>query len=632
MPSSDDDLDSGEDDDDEGMQTSTPRRDEVEKSAKASTLQNPTSETLGTSPDHPIEVWNEPTPVEDLELAGPSKVKPFGRFSKFGRLGTPGVNPIDVEPRFTDTRIVMSSDGEDEASGIYSPYSPKSDNYSPEPDIYSPNREQPDGNKGEPLSAERPNLAIQSFGLLPPFHWRLTLGSREHQSATTQNDEIGDEPDVSRRKAHSLAGSVRDSLPAKSISDSTDGFDDVDEDDLDNDACFLTGPAEHPERSSYSETAPLFPSASRPRVHFDLGDHAPGASPLANPASRTSCSYRISCGMIDVNPDTQVEAHRTTQRPPSPSDAALAKNASNPPLHDHWSFMRDGQSLPRDHDSPYLRETSQKPGPPWMDSFTGSAHHIRDSSIFDVPDPGWPRYDDGPFSSDVQHNTLPALSSYPYCQNSVSTDQTTRKINSVTPPLSMGPAGDESRVTASSNPPVITDNTRVSLPEEPECRHKVNECHPARLNISDIVNPLADTTRTLKRKADEISSSAIGQHEIEQEAGSLRQAPPLEAESQELYHDDAQHRDPLIDSETSLSQSSSINSAPVSLKNQDNPTGLDDAGPARKKQKISSSSALSISKFVSGVLVGVAGAFAVFIATIPMSVQQEALQEIAPAL
>lgn len=590
-----------------------------------------------------------------MELVSPSKARLYSRLSKFGRAGTSVVNPIDVEAKFTDRRIVTGSDGEDEAPGIYSPkvdvcsprpdvYSPRPDFYSPRPDVYSPRLEsyspysptleQPDLDNGKSLSAERPNPASKSFNS-PSSSNALRIvqqQSKEHQRAMTHEDESGDEADALLRKSHSIAGSVRASLQAKSISNSTDDFDDADEDDFDNNACFLMSPVEYPERSMGSETSPLNPSASK-RVHFNLGEDAPCASALANAASRTNWSYRISpSGMIDVNPETQIEAHRTTQRPPSPSDAALAKNTTNSALRDHWPFIRDGQSLPRDHDIPYLKETNQKTGTPWMENFTGSAHHIRDGSFFDVPDPVWPRYEDGPFTSHTQHNTLPALpSSYSFRQNqnSVSFDQPTRKINSLASHLSMVSTGEEGRVSKSPSPPSNNQRTSISVSEESECRHKGNECHPARLNISDIVNPLAETTRNLKRKADKMGSNAVEEHEMEQAAESSQQAPPLETGSQELYFNDAQHRDTLIDVETNLFQSSSIDSTTASLQNK---AGLDDTGPARKKQKTSSSSAVSIGKFVSGVLVGVVGAVAAFIVTIPMSVQEEALQEIAPAL
>lgn len=647
VPSSDDELDSEDDnDDDEEIPSSMPQRDEVEKPVTPTTPQRPASENLGTSPEDPIEVWAEPTPAEDLELVGPSKARLYTRLGKFGRVGTSGVNPIDVEARFTDRRVVIGSDGEDEAPSMYSPksdvysprpdvYSPRPDTYSPRPDIYSSKQEQPDADKGKPLSAERPHPAPKSFGVPSSSNpVRPVEQSKGHQMALSHDDESDDEPGILRRKPHPLAGSVRDSLQAKSISNSTDDFNDVDEDDYERETCFLMSTVEYPGRSSGSESTSLYPSACRPRVHFDLGDNAPGTSALDNAASRTNWSYRFgSSGMIDVNSDIQIEAHRTTQRPPSPSDAALAKNGSNSTLHDHWPFIRDGQPLPRDHDNPYLRETSQKAGTPWMENFAGSAHHIRDSSFFDVPDPTWPRYDDGPFTSHAQHNnTLPSLPpSYSFRQNSVSTDQMTRKINCVSSQVSMACAIDENRVAESPSPPATTGKTSISIPEEPECRQKGNESHPARLNISDIVNPLADTTRNLKRKADEMSSNAIEEQEMEQAAESLQQPPPLEAESQDLYLDDAQRRDTLISAETNLSQSSSIDLTTVSVQNQEELAGLDDAGPARKKQKTSSSPAISISKFVSGVLVGVAGAVAAFIATIPMSVQEEALQEIARA-
>ena len=50
-------------------------------------------------------------------------------------------------------------------------------------------------------------------------------------------------------------------------------------------------------------------------------------------------------------------------------------------------------------------------------------------------------------------------------------------------------------------------------------------------------------------------------------------------------------------------------------------------GPARKKARMSTPTSGGIGKFVSGVAVGLAGAFAAFVATIPASVREEALRE-----
>ena len=144
-------------------------------------------------------------------------------------------------------------------------------------------------------------------------------------------------------------------------------------------------------------------------------------------------------------------------------------------------------------------------------------------------------------------------------------------------------------------------------------------------NISNLIHSQSVSEKpTLKRKAEEISS------------GEQSTAPPLgndvrttEDSSEALQ--DAQPREApvLVETETSTSQgeSSNINmSSAVATVT----TGIIPAveEPPRKKVKTSKNFS-GIGKFVSGVCLGIVGAAAAFVATIPASVHEEALREMA---
>ena len=178
--------------------------------------------------------------------------------------------------------------------------------------------------------------------------------------------------------------------------------------------------------------------------------------------------------------------------------------------------------------------------------------------------------------------------------------------------------------TTESTSLAINEKASTNFPEENEYRRKSNEGHSSRLNIMDIVNPLMDNSRSLKRKAEEISTNDVEKNDNEpvteaSEEGGLNSDGEIEESNQE---------DDILISNCELPPQDPA-PLPPQVSEESAVSGL--TGPARKKQKTSDSSAIGIGKFISGVLVGVAGAFAAFIATIPMNVQNEALQEISRA-
>lgn len=157
---------------------------------------------------------------------------------------------------------------------------------------------------------------------------------------------------------------------------------------------------------------------------------------------------------------------------------------------------------------------------------------------------------------------------------------------------------------------------------------------PARVHISDLVH----TTPALhgqKRKA----------QDIEEESGEMLVAStslptPVESPASNGTQD-AQPREELAvlpqsqdlemvqDTYEPASLLLEIPAAPAA--NLEDEHIVKDVGPARKKIKTSSSKAAGVAKFVSGVAVGVVGVLATFIATMPASVCEEAIQELSNA-
>ena len=174
---------------------------------------------------------------------------------------------------------------------------------------------------------------------------------------------------------------------------------------------------------------------------------------------------------------------------------------------------------------------------------------------------------------------------------------------------------------------------------------KINDGQCSKINISNLVNSSqSDTPRTLKRKAEELNT-VKGLDETHH--GSVVRAttaslPSLPQQSQSSNHThsgvdtqlpDAQAQDPVQAVETvPFTQDSLLN--PVIKPTSDGIITMEakpTEEPARKKARTSTSSSKGVGKFISGVCVGLVGAFAAFVATIPASVREEALRELSNA-
>ena len=624
----DEDEDEDEDEEnEEDVAPSTPQT-KIHKPLTPPTLRHEASKNLGTTPEHPIEVWAEPIPTQDMQLfycrSRTSHVLTKG---KSNNAGSSDMNPIDLEG---EVPCGISDQGSEDEG----------------PEILSSKKK-----TSEVINLTPPSAIGQYLTSKPLVVCASTLHcSDQHKESepAAHRDGASDDNDGSlQSKVQSQAGvavPTQESRQVKSISNPTDYFDSFQQDDWDAHNYL----PEYPERSCIGGSSrPGLPGA-RPRVAFDLREVNTSGNTSGSAATRTNWYHRFSSNGI-ANQVTNSDAQRTVPRPPSPSDAALAKNANATALQGHWPLLKPGPAHLAHNDLPYLpyaRDACQKEVAPWIDTYSVSSNQApcpvssnqaREGSFFDTPDPAWPpRYEDGPFSSHVQRGVSPDRSIYPFYRCSTSfLELNDRRLAKAAPPRATSSAEyDKLWATECPSSPVIGVNTNTNIAEESENHPKGNENHPSRLNIADIVNPLADTSRSLKRKADEISVDETDKHDFEQPLKSSQPVPPLEmdAEDTDALFDDAQPREILADSEHNLLRASSNEPITVPHQSPEVALGRDIIGPACKKRKTSGSSAIGVSRFVSGVLVGLAGAFAAFIATIPMSVQEEALREISRAV
>ncbi|KAL9029597.1 MAG: hypothetical protein Q9196_002187 [Gyalolechia fulgens] len=150
----------------------------------------------------------------------------------------------------------------------------------------------------------------------------------------------------------------------------------------------------------------------------------------------------------------------------------------------------------------------------------------------------------------------------------------------------------------------------------PDTRELDNSLKMSRVQISNLVNSQAEGSRGKKRKSDQMSTRESPS------AANTRlhtwSAPAAAQPKAVLDRDNAVTANKPMPQATDLS-----NVKVIDLSNVD----AGEEGPARKKTKTSSSKGGTVGKVISGICLGVAGAFAAFVAATPMDVWEEALRE-----
>ena len=529
--------------------------------------------------------------VRELNLKGPSL---NDLLSKPATLGTSPKHAIDLESASAAKKDAHDTESEDDG-----------------PDIL-------------PIHQPLPNFIEGSV-------WPESQPPRHQHNPPMASDDLDTEDNVKRiiRETQALVSKMeiptrRDSLEmlTESLAEATDGFDSDDDDDddgfdqdddfsdfnpdkdIENDFALLQN--EEPRQEPMTTNYPNPHSSSRRDEGY------PQHTTYGYPPLQVSTVVSMSEG-IDVSQPMPgyIAPRQFTQRAPSPSDAALARKAKDPKP---TLYQSHGSSVDFNFDPTASEDASPGNGPVnrsaiAMPPGSYSYPELKSPELRSIP------YDQGPFSTNYMSGSRQSqLRGVVYDNVPAPAEHSQTTSNTIFHGLNF-------------------DTTSYSEPR------KVSDTPYSKLNISSIVNaPSEDSSKGSKRKAEDMCSEAEEESSsvpaVESPLQASRQPPPPSpysgnSQNNESPLPDAQPRDNLLPIEVAPPSQDSIleshvqsNSAVIASKPET------PKGPPRKKAKTSSSSS-GVVGFVSGVCLGLAAAVAGFVATIPSSVHEEALRELA---
>ena len=534
----------------------------------------------------------------------PNSRKPRATSPLFMSAENPQYHPDSPEPRATSPKLTSAT-------------SPQFIPYSPEMRPTSFQLDSAQSPQVRPYSPEPPPTSPQLYSAISPrFREESQLAHSHYKPPTVDNAEtdldtedqlrriiletqarVSKEKEPLKQTSPHLGTASRDSkekeavrpnspdFPVASIAGATDGFDSEDDDGFDQDDDFSDFDPEKDidsdesfPRARISQLRSTYPNAIPPHVNMRSvmmggAQPTPKAPATYNQLPCHNYGHNISMSEgIDVSPPSHNDPLPSVLRAPSPSDAALAKT--------NWKHGNLGYdyTVPFSYPDLMISESSPKP------------------------------YDEGPFSGQNMHQQHDQ-SFWAWGEGA--------SLRTIEPP----------KTTCGTQNPTPETLHRIVLNPEPR---KASDRHSSKLNISSIVNaPFEETSRPRKRRADEMSSDNESFHRR-----ASRQPPPpspysADAENTETPLPDAQPRDILPPVEVTSSTQESVPEPVIALTSTTITTKVESTeGPARKKARTSKSSTGGIGKFVSGICVGLVGALAAFVATIPASVREEALREL----
>ena len=633
VPSSDDEVDS--DYEEEEVQIASSVQGDEEEVSAATTPDQPAVGKAYKNTDSEAKGCN-PGPAHGetrgLNLKGPSLQD---LLTKAATDGTSQEKPIDLEGVCTD---VIDVDTESEDDG---------------PDIL-PLHESSKADQPKLMKAwDKPTAARQT-----PTVMLSTIAThaekQTHRDSDVQKYRIVPETPVKVVNDDSTRGHESMKIFAESPAGATDDFDSEDGDALDYDHDFFAD--EDLERYGVPRIK-VSPNSSRPKVAFQAGHEKPHYSTLTPPFDeyRPTRLGLFMSEAIDVSQPAEQPSVWAQQRAPSPSDAALARKASDPKS----SSARDifdklpGLEWPAATKATY----SQFP----EHALDNAASREEHSGVF--PWPSWtelqnpePRsYDQGPFS--CRHKIAVPAPRSPKPDNAAI--QPKKATVTWADPheenddamMNVGVFAETGKQASKITIPSLVENY---LDEKP--RSSKRRCGGMNKSTNLEAGPngpeargtslLMPHTSGYKRTFEE-SNSGIPSCSLEPEMwgtnfrshadtaeygwqsgegnSTQRQLGLADGDSP---LPDAQPRENIFPTPSaSLSQDSvaepSSSSGPITTP----VPGEDTDGPARKKARTSTSSSGGIGKFVMGVGFGLLGAAAAFVATIPASVYEEALRE-----
>ncbi|KAL6721482.1 hypothetical protein ACLMJK_000586 [Lecanora helva] len=627
----------------------------------------PATESDYGSDDSDVESIDTPDSIQDEKSRDRRSTKPISEAAADEVAASPVVIDIEGSSESVSTQSktrglhlkgpsitkVLSRSGAAESSDLGTSRTDVIDIDKDTPDQSAPGEEtEDDGPEELPIQTRSSNVANST--------------SRNRQSSINQVSTAIDEMKDAGHDNKDQAPGVSFMMQVKALEDPrlspppplnvefgvSDGFDSTDDDGFDVDDEFSVGCPEEPFRVPDYES----PDRAGPRKRF--------LPPI--PDNRIHPSRKLTANDLDVSrampsaskPDhldkgvsngisisqTPFNDYLPQQREPSPSDAALARNSLDMPT----------VSSTYDTPSCHYIESSQR------FNWPGSTQQTTDSDSRGYPNfipPNYPEslgndtlskpYNQGPFA-DRYHTEIAPLQPTinTFFNPSVHQHQQQQKADSsgLRFPTYQDLATDAqyaAKLQAEEDVYAYAFHSSSNAINSSALTSKSgngSEGQSSKINISSLVNASqSEDSRPRKRKADEMQATLdiemlpslrentdYAAAQASQKTQSHSHAQTGHPEETQLP--DAQAREDLQPVETlSLTQESTVKPTTNCLLV---PSVAKVEEPARKRARTSSSSSKGIGKFLSGVCVGLVGAFATFVATIPDSVRQEALREL----
>ena len=622
VPSSDDEIDS-EDEEDEVQISSSIHGDE-----EISAATTPDRQAIGKAQNHTEGHFKgSKTEVAPVETRGPNLKGPSLRdlLIETEKDGTSQENPIDLEGVSTNS-VVVDTESEDEG-----------------PDVLPIHESSKNDQSNQPRGLDQPQVFCQASAVVIPKMTTVAEKTTDQDSELHRHSTIPE----TQAKEPNVRGHQPTSAYTEPTSGVTDDFDSEDDDAFDYDHDFLTD--EDLEQQLPNTPAPFddnTPIYCKPKVTFQVGNEKPRHTILTPPFDEflpTRLAHLSASHAIDVS-QSAGPSSSWNRRAPSPSDAALARKVND----SKTSFNRDILDGCDETRWPAAAKATH----------CGSAEQIFDNASLHQETTAqyiWPElqtpeprlYDEGPFSSQprgmvpgprspksensknqVRKSTVswaePNEDNYDIIMNGDGFTRSGRRASKITIPslvenyLAENPRAVKRKYGGMNGNKDVESASKEPKPKSPMARTSGYK------RTFEEANATPSSLCYEEAMKDLLPQASLWQ--CGEDNATQRQVGP---DDQDTPLPDAQPRESILQTPTtSPSQDSvaepAVKPVAVLTRIQDH----DAEGPARKKARTSSSSSSrGIGKFVLGVGFGLLGAAAAFVATIPASVYEEALRE-----
>ena len=626
VPSSDDEIDSEDEEDD--VQISSSIHGDEEISAATTPDHQAIGKAYNNTEGHSKGSKTEVAPFETRgsNLKGPSLRDLLIETEKDG---TSQENPIDLEGVSTNS-VVVDTESEDEG-----------------PDVLPIHESSKNGQSNPPSGLDQPQVFCQASAVVIPKIATVAEKTTDQDSELHRHSTI---PETQAKEPE-----IQEHQPTNAhiepISGATDDFDSEVDDAFGYDHELLTDE----ELEQQVPNSPAFdgqiPTYYKPKATCQAENDRARHTTLTPPFDDflpTGLGHLSASDAIDVSQSARPSSS-WTRRAPSPSDAALARKVND----SKTSFNRT-----------HLDGCDELRWPPGANAPAAKVTHlgsveqiIDDASLHQETSYVWPElhtpeprlYDEGPFSSQPR-GTVPGPRSpkpensknqarkttvswadphednYDIIMNGDSFARTGRRASKITiPSLVENYLAENPRAVKRKYGGMNGNKDVESASKDPKSKSPMARSSGYKRTFEEA----NDTPSSFSHE--EVMNNLLPPAHLWAPVEDNATQRPLGADDQDTPLPDAQPRENvLLTPTTSPSQDSvaepALTSLAVSTRVQDH----DVEGPARKKARTSSSSSSpsrGIGKFVMGVGFGLLGAAAAFVATIPASVYEEALRE-----